>query len=521
MKTSALLARLSAAAILLFAFGLSVYRAKTQPIAHDEALTYERFLDQGVENVLHYNEANHVLQTLLAKPIVKKFGVSEFTLRFPTLLGAGIYLFAAYLLCRRLFGDGLILVLSTAMMSLNPQVMDFMAAARGYGLGLAGLVVAMCALARLPERGEFDADDKAWRRGLAVASVSLALSVAANLTNVVPAASLAITFTLMAVGWRQGVLKFMERPSREFAKYFFLPGAAVGFCILWPYVIQARPSNFRVALNRASDAVRDIFAASFLYRWTDFTFSSLGGVPPAPGSWQEKAADLGAYLFLPLLLLLVLGGLFLALRDKDESHSQENAYCRLFAGAAAGSVALIILLHAVLNINYPLSRYCLFFVPLFTIGGFAAARELASRIPLRFVKAAGLLAAAAIVTDYTLQLNTKFFWYNAYDAISRDLYQAIEKDARSRGLKEARVAGTWWYEPEINFYRVRESAKWMLPYDVKDPSSTWQTPGTPDPSAYDYFVFTPANDPHLAGPRVRTLFHDNKTQATIIAIGHD
>jgi hypothetical protein len=45
MKTGALLARLVCGAILVFAFGVAVYRAKVQPIAHDEALTYEWFLD--------------------------------------------------------------------------------------------------------------------------------------------------------------------------------------------------------------------------------------------------------------------------------------------------------------------------------------------------------------------------------------------------------------------------------------------------------------------------------------------
>jgi hypothetical protein len=48
-----------------------------------------------------------------------------------------------------------------------------------------------------------------------------------------------------------------------------------------------------------------------------------------------------------------------------------------------------------------------------------------------------------------------------------------------------------------------------------------QTPGALDPAGYDYFVFVPPSDPHLTGPRIRTIFHDDKTQATIIAIAHD
>src|SRR5271169_1618008 len=92
--------RVLAWCVLVVVFGMAAYRAKTQTIAHDEALTYEWFLGQGPYEVLHYNANNHVLQTLLAKPIVKIFGVSEFTLRAASLIGAAIYLLAVYLLCR-------------------------------------------------------------------------------------------------------------------------------------------------------------------------------------------------------------------------------------------------------------------------------------------------------------------------------------------------------------------------------------------------------------------------------------
>src|SRR5713101_6424045 len=230
MKTTALLARLVSVAILLFAFGVAVYRAKVQPIAHDEALTYEWFLDQGVYEVLRYNAANHVLQTLIAKPVAKIFGVSEFTLRVPTLMGAAIYLIAVYLLCRKLFGAGLVMVLSTAMLALNPQVMDFMAAGRG----------------------KFDPADKEWRRGCAVASIALALAVAANFTNMVPAICLALSFAVMALGGIAAVFRFRERALRDFAKYFILPGVVVVFCVLWPFLLQARLGQTKIQLNKAS-----------------------------------------------------------------------------------------------------------------------------------------------------------------------------------------------------------------------------------------------------------------------------
>jgi len=217
----------------------------------------------------------------------------------------------------------------------------------------------------------------------------------------------------------------------------------------------------------------------------------------------------------------VLIGFALAWREPADSEKRQSAACRIFGGAAIGSVVLTVLLHFATGVNYPFSRYCLFMIPLFTIGGLLAAREISSRFPSALLKGAGLLLAAMVVCDYALSFNVRSFRYNAYDAISRDLYQAIEKDALSRGLTNARVGGTWWYEPEINFYRVRYKAKWMLPYEIKDRSYWWQTPGALEPAAYDYFVFVLPSDPQLTGQRVRTIFHDEKTQATIIAIAHD
>jgi len=344
--------------------------------------------------------------------------------------------------------------------------------------------------------------------------------VAASFTNVVPAAWLVLTFSAVALGGLRPLFKFADTRLRQFASYFLAPGAVVGFCILWPYLIQARPSNFYAGQGRARDAIRDIFAASFLYKWTDDVINSRGAVPSAPGSWQARVTDLGEYVFLPALLVLVVVGFFLARRAQPGSASARNAHCRIFGGAAIASVALIVALHVAAKVHYPESRLCLFLIPLFTVGAFLAAREIHVRFPSPFLKAFGLLLAAIVVYGYALSLQAKSFRYNAYDVISRDLYQAIANDARPRGLTNVRVGGTWWYEPEINYYRRRFKADWMLEYDIKDRSYFWQTPNSLTPADYDYFVFTPEGDPGLTGPRVRTIFQDEPRHIAIVAISH-
>jgi 4-amino-4-deoxy-L-arabinose transferase-like glycosyltransferase len=518
MNIRVLLTRGLAGLILLSAFVLAVYRAHVQSIAHDEATTYQVFLDGGVSRVLLYHPANHILFTLLAKPIVWFFGVTEFTLRAPSLFGAAAYLFATYLLCARLFGDGLLLPVSVALLSFNPQVLDFLPAARGYCLGLACLAAAMYIFTRLLDRGDFDPDDNSWHWGCAMASVLLALSVAASFTNIVPAACLTFSFFIAVLGGFSEIKKVGDGKFLVFARYLVLPGVVAGFAILWPFLIQVRRAHVETNMGGAADALRDTFDASFLYKWTDDLLSSLGAIPPVPGSWPARVSDLGVYILLPLLFCFVAIGLILASRAPTEARTKRNAHCRVFAGAAISSVAFIFLLHVAVKINYPYSRYCLFFIPLFTISALLIYREIYALVPRVYWKLPGLAIVAIVLFDYALSVNTSYFRYNAYDVISRELFETIAKDAVPRGLTSVRVGGTWWYEPEINFYRRRNKAEWLLPYDIKDRSYFWQTPNSLVPADYDYFVFIPASDPGLTGPRVRTIFHDDKTQVTIIAL---
>jgi len=249
MKTS-IVWRSLAWGLLALAFSMSIYRAKTQTIAHDEALEYEWFLSGGVYQVLQYNPANHILFTLLAKPIVWTLGVSEFKVRAASLLGAALYLLVTYFLCKKLFGEGILLFFSVGLLCLNPQILDFMAAARGYILGLGALMTTMYAMAVVLERGEFNPDDRVWRWGCTVASVAVAMSVAATPTNVVPAACLVLTFSWAVLGRFRTLFQFRTRKAVDFGRYFLGPGAVVGFAILWPYVIQMRPSQFYAGLER-------------------------------------------------------------------------------------------------------------------------------------------------------------------------------------------------------------------------------------------------------------------------------
>jgi uncharacterized membrane protein len=170
--------------LLAFVFAASVYRAATQSFTTDEAFSYNLFLSGSWSRLFGgYDAAHHVLYSILAKLSITLFGLSEFALRLPALVGCLLYLAAAYRLCRRLLPYGAAFLLPLALLSLNPHMLDFFSAARGYGLAIAFLLWALHWTLDYVESPE-----AAILRRIALA---LALAVSANLTTLPPALALA------------------------------------------------------------------------------------------------------------------------------------------------------------------------------------------------------------------------------------------------------------------------------------------------------------------------------------------
>ena len=139
-----------AAAISVAIFAYVALRAATLSITHDEALTYEWHVTSDWLSIVKYStpglpDNNHVLYTLLCKLAVALFGVSELTLRLPSLLGCFLYLVGLNLCLRRIV-PGWRQVLGIFAIGLNPYVVDYLGLARGYGLGLGFTMIGLAAL---------------------------------------------------------------------------------------------------------------------------------------------------------------------------------------------------------------------------------------------------------------------------------------------------------------------------------------------------------------------------------------
>ena len=158
--------------------GLCGYRAVTQSIVHDEAFGFLRYLNGPWSDLWSplYDANNHVLYMVLAKCSVLVFGVSEASLRLPSVLG-GLAMMLGIFRVLEPYRSRWVRWLAYLALGLHPLLLDFSVAARGYGLGLAFLVWAIDAIQR----------DRPGRGG-----VLLGLGIAANLTIAFPMLALAL-----------------------------------------------------------------------------------------------------------------------------------------------------------------------------------------------------------------------------------------------------------------------------------------------------------------------------------------
>ncbi len=134
--------------IIVFAILLTSYfsiRAAVLSITFDEVASYQIMnLENWWDITITAN--NHLLNTTLMKYSVEFFGLSEFTLRLPNILGGILFLFFSALIGRLLFKKKAIYFL--LVLWFNPFLIDFFSIARGYGLSIGFMTLSLFCLFR-------------------------------------------------------------------------------------------------------------------------------------------------------------------------------------------------------------------------------------------------------------------------------------------------------------------------------------------------------------------------------------
>jgi hypothetical protein len=472
--------------------GLLVYRAAAQSITYDEAWTYLEFLTGSWRQVwTDYTANNHVLFTLLAKLSTAVLGVTELTLRLPTLLGAALYLASAIVLCRRMAGSRGMAFLGVAALALNPFVLDFLVAARGYGLALGLLLGALVVFTgrrhRRFARG---------RLALAGTSLALGLMVAAN-----PAFAIAAG----AVGASAGAVVLLgeRRSGLGSLGWLILPGVLLAAGLLAVPLSHARRDHFFYGAETLTEGIHSLVEASLQHHRT----AVLDVQSPTIGT----LVNLIAYGALPVSALLLAIAIARRLRivsaPRDIADDARTTAFIVVAGATLLAPLLAVAVHFVARVPYPQERTALYLIPLFTLSlvGSAGTRAILGKSSRCWGTASLRVVCSALLVVYVLELNWTQFRTWSFDASSRRLF-TLARTAHEGERCPAYLAASWQYEPSLRFYST--TGHEGCPLEV---SRGWQ----PGIWGYDVYVVAPGPDADTAASSLDVLQVDGITGATL------
>jgi len=485
---------LLAAAVALFLFVSVAYRAASQAITHDEALTWLWILGrEGANPFVEGTANNHVAFTLLAWVPTRLLGASEFALRAPSVLAFGFYLFFGWRLCRTLRRPELPLGVFL-FLSLNPYLLDFFTAARGYGVSLAGSLWALYELTRWTE------DARTLR--LVRAGLGLGLAVSAHLTFAVLAGSVFAAFVPLALlAGRSDGSPWKDVVKRTAA--LVLPAAVVALAVLGPLLARTDRGDFYGGVPTLAEAASLMILKCLAHGQDPW---QLGGDPPFRASVQHDIA-----------LFLVAGTwvatcVVVASRSRRAWRTSDRAslpsITTLTFAAIVPMLVLAVWVGPVLGFafEYPDPRRALWILPVLALASGEWISQLgASRLGRR-AAALGTIAIWLVVALFATQWNTSYFADFRYDAGSERIFHVIEADRKERGLESARVGVQYMlYEPSLNFYRDKfESGLRPVNRDF-----------VPDPGRYEYAVLGPELDPERFGDLGELVYHDEVSGAWV------
>lgn len=425
--------------------GVNIYRAATQSITTDEAFTYIRSVAVPIPDLWEDFDANdHVLHTLLCKVSVKLFGLSELSMRIPSLLG-GVYLFICFsALSSYLFGAGNLMLLSVALLSLNPLILDYASIARGYGMATALFLFSLYHAMRYL-REPFSQ----WR--LYAIGIGLALGVAANLTILFPGVALVTAMALLHL-----IPPLHKRNHPQFAirlgnllDHMIVPGIIAIVVMMLVPMLPARRAHFYFGAGDLAEAAVQIALASLWRTNNVFDHTRF-----APGI--AHAVEMVALTLLPAVIAASTAWMAWGFRKRTagKGEAREEAFTLL---ALTVMVLLLILIAAdyLAGLPYPYRRTGLYFIPLFTllaVTGFSLAWR-----PLR---RGGVVVAAVLLFQFLTGFTVRFYEDWLSDAGNREIMEYLRAQRPAPGSKLS-IGVSPPLQSSVEFYRRLFAMDWL------------------------------------------------------------
>ena len=459
--------------IIFLLFSSNIYRAFTQSIVHDEALTFLSFVEHGWKSILLcFDSNNHTLNSILMRLSTSALGLSSLSMRIPALLGGLLYMLALERLCRTFCKAKLGYLLSLAVLTTSPFILDYLVAARGYSLALGFLMLAV--LLSILELNKFGTQQNRPRYYVSGGiSCLCALSVASNFSFAFVNASLLLIFFFSSLSEQRRASPNASTGAGIWRNIvsLLIPGALL-YVALNPAIFRFNSTTLYFGSRTWPAVCSGIIAAMF----DDFAIPDLGLTTSAFIFW---IITLVPFLF---ILCCLLSGLF-ALQALWQNRAGEKPLANhLIIWLFIFVVILVTLVFhgfafILFGVLLPAERTGIFFVPLATLLVCITVENCSAAKLQRLFKYVGRISFFLIISCFLLSFHTTYFREWRYDSGSKEVYLALRS---AYGKSRAGIGINWLFEPGLNFYRVYYKDV-NLPLFTRDKPKNWQT----------YFVLLP------------------------------
>ena len=485
------------ALLLAFLFATNIYRAATQSITIDEALTYHEQAQGSTDT----SPFNNNLNAWLCNLSTRLFGVSELAMRLPSLLGGALYFVSLFRLCLLLFGDSPWLLLAVALNSWNPFLLDYLSAARGYGMGIAFWTLGAFYAVRYLDIGSGDKREFTLLLKMAIA---LGLAVTSHVTEMFGAVALAaslaallLTDSLIARNPKDA-LHFLVRRVVPLLLLLLLVAAPV----LWPALRDRRIDRVDAVGTGYWKGLRSLVNACLLYKSTLLT--------RALPLW--RLLDRRAWW----LLLALFAGLAVAAawisrlwlrRGRLGELSLRQRVLLLFSLALLLTFLLLWIEPRVFHHGYFGDRRLLFTAPPIFISCSLWLRELfAGAAARRALSIVGAAMAALLAINFALEFNVRYYLDWEFDAATRQAAAIIAQRRPRDSSRPVQVGANWLMRESLNFYRVSYGLDWVAEVTRDSPACT-----------YDYYYVLADDLASLSRFGLEEIFRD-RTARTVLAM---
>jgi hypothetical protein len=460
--------------LLLLAYTCA--RAFSLALVHDEGVSYLLFVYPGMKSVMDcYSSNNHFLNTILMFVSSAILGNSEPALRLPNLVAHVIYLVATVLLVRKRFG----LILSVCCfvaLNINPFVLDFFSLARGYGIGMALMVLGIYWFLEFLRGGRHDQRlflRALWCAGLAVFAHMTFLNFAVSLLCVYFIVSALALAREQIPAWQ--IIRSLVKSMGFFYKHLLLMAI-----VIVPILLNFRREKmFYYGGNEGF--------------WQDTVLSLIGS------TFYDKEYPV---VVVVAILLLVMGitavALIYLVRQVRRKEVVEHPDLFVMTCITLFVALLSVAQHHLLGILYPLDRTAIYFIPLFTLMSIFLLEVILSS-GVWITRMTALAACCVVVAGMVLNawvntnLTHSFVW--SYDMDTSQAMLDLDADRKASGMSGlVRFGVSWEFEPSVNYYFVRRNLKWMDPVTREGLSG-----------AYDYYYALPKDRAELLTKKVRII----------------